>query len=247
MDGIHDMGGMDGFGKVEPEPDEPVFHDAWEGRVAALQRAMAYAGAWQIDHARYAQERLAPLTYLAASYYQKWQLAMETNVLERGLAGAAELAAGHAQSPGKTLKRKLAPAEVPEKLTRGSFFRPPRAPARFAHGDRVRTRNIHPATHTRLPRYARDKLGTVERCHGCHAFPDFGRARSGRQSAMALHRGVRGPRLVGRRCRPLAHGIDRRLRALSGAGVVSSPGFVPATSLRKAVRPFSGWPDQVRP
>ncbi len=172
MDGIHDMGGMDGFGKVEPEPDEPVFHDAWEGRVAALQRAMAYAGAWQIDHARYAQERLPPLTYLAASYYQKWQLAMETNVLERGLAGAQELAAGHAQSPGKTLKRKLAPAEVPEKLTRGSFFRPPPAPARFAPGDRVRTRNIHPATHTRLPRYARDKLGRVERCHGCHTFPD---------------------------------------------------------------------------
>lgn len=172
MDGIHDMGGMDGFGKVEPEPDEPVFHDAWEGRIMALQRAMVYAGAWQIDHARYAQERLPPLTYLAASYYQKWELAMETNVLERGLASAAELAAGHAQSPGKALKRKLAPAEITEKLTRGSFFRPPQAPARFKPGDRVRTKNIHPTTHTRLPRYARDKLGTVERCQGCHTFPD---------------------------------------------------------------------------
>ncbi len=59
MDGIHDMGGMDGFGKVEAEQNEPPFHEAWEGRVMALQRAMGYAGAWQIDHARYAQERIA--------------------------------------------------------------------------------------------------------------------------------------------------------------------------------------------
>jgi hypothetical protein len=76
MDGIHDMGGMDGFGKVEAEPNEPPFHEKWEGRVMAMQRAMGYAGAWHIDHARYAQERIAPKTYLAASYYQKWAMAM---------------------------------------------------------------------------------------------------------------------------------------------------------------------------
>ena len=172
MDGIHDMGGMDGFGKVEAEPNEPPFHEAWEGRVMALQRAMTYAGAWRIDHARYAQERIPPLTYLAASYYQKWALAMLTNVQERGLASTEELAAGHALTPGATLKRKFAAAAVPSDLTRGSFFRPPQGPARFAPGDRVRTKNIHPTAHTRLPRYARDKIGVVERCHGCHAYPD---------------------------------------------------------------------------
>ena len=172
MDGIHDMGGMDGFGKVEPEPNEPPFHEAWEGRVMALQRAMTYAGAWRIDHARYAQERIPPLTYLAASYYQKWALAMLTNVQERGLASAEELAAGHALTPGKTLKRKFAASAVPTDLTRGSFFRPPQRTARFTPGDRVRSKNIHPTAHTRLPRYARDKLGVVERCQGCHAFPD---------------------------------------------------------------------------
>jgi nitrile hydratase beta subunit len=172
MDGIHDMGGMDGFGKVEPEPNEPPFHAPWEGRVMALQRAMSYAGAWLIDHARYAQERLPPLTYLSASYYQKWALAMEMNVLERGLAGPQELNAGHALTPGKPLQRKLAPAAIPEKLTRGSFFRPQQGPARFKPGDRVRTKNMHPLTHTRLPRYARDKVGAVERCNGCHIFPD---------------------------------------------------------------------------
>jgi nitrile hydratase len=171
MDGIHDMGGMDGFGKVEVEQNEPPFHETWEGRVMAMSRAMGYAGAWHIDHSRYAQERIPPHIYLAASYYQKWALAMETNVVERGLAGKDELEAGHALRPGKALPRKLT-ADAATKLTRGSFYRRPQAPALFKPGDRVRTKNIHPATHTRLPRYARDKVGTVERCHGCHMYPD---------------------------------------------------------------------------
>ena len=84
MNGVHDMGGMDGFGKVEVEENEPPFHQTWEGRVLAMQRAMGYAGAWHIDDARYAQETLPPQTYLAVSYYQRWALAMEKNLLSRG-------------------------------------------------------------------------------------------------------------------------------------------------------------------
>lgn len=171
MDGVHDMGGMDGFGKVEPEKDEPVFHAPWEGRVLAMQRAMGYAGAWHIDHARFAQERLPPLTYLGVSYYQRWALAMEKNLTERGFATAAELEAGHAQGPGKALPRKLT-LDLVAGLSRSSFYRQQQGSQRFQPGDRVRTKNIHPATHTRLPRYARGKLGTVERCHGCHMYPD---------------------------------------------------------------------------
>jgi nitrile hydratase len=172
MDGIHDMGGMDGFGPVEPEPDEPVFHAPWEGRVMAMQRAMGFAGAWHIDHARFAQERLPPQVYLSASYYQRWALAMEKNLVERGLADGDELAAGHALRAGKPLPRKLAPDVVRHGMTRGSFFRQQQAPARFRPGDSVRTKVFSPPSHTRLPRYARGKLGTVERCHGCHMFPD---------------------------------------------------------------------------
>jgi nitrile hydratase subunit beta len=173
MDGIHDMGGMDGFGKVEPEPNEPVFHAPWEGRVLAMQRAMGFGGgAWRIDHSRYAQERLPPQVYLTASYYQRWALAMEMNVVERGYATPEELKAGHALRPGKTLPRKLTPDVVERGLTRGSFFRQQQGPARFKIGDRVRAKNIHPATHTRLPRYVRGHPGVVELCHGCHMFPD---------------------------------------------------------------------------
>ena len=172
MDGVHDMGGMDGFGEVEPEANEPVFHAPWEGRVLAMQRAMGYAGAWQIDASRSAQERLPPALYLTATYYQRWALAMEKNVVERGFAGRDELDAGRALTPGKPLKRKLTADVVRQGMTRGSFYRQAQAPARFKPGDRVRTRNIHPATHTRLPRYARGRLGVVELVHGCHAFPD---------------------------------------------------------------------------
>jgi nitrile hydratase beta subunit len=172
MNGVHDMGGMDGFGKVEVEQNEPPFHEKWEGRVLAMQRAMGYAGAWHIDDGRYAQETLPPRAYLSASYYWRWALGMEKNLLERGLVTKEELAAGHALAPGKKLPRKLTKDVVEAGMTRMSFFRQQQAPARFKPGDRVRTKNINPLGHTRLPRYARDKVGTVELIHGCHAYPD---------------------------------------------------------------------------
>jgi len=172
MDGIHDMGGMHGFGKVEPEEDEPVFHAAWEGRCLALNRAMGAIGAWTIDEGRAGIEQLPPDVYLASSYYRKWALRLENMVVARGLAGADELAAGHALRDGKPLARKLTAADVPQTLSRGSFGRPAPTPARFAVGDRVRAKNMHPATHTRLPRYARGHVGVVEAIRGCHVFPD---------------------------------------------------------------------------
>jgi nitrile hydratase len=172
MNGVHDMGGMQGFGPVEPEPNEPVFHAAWEGRVLAISRALSYTRAWNIDMSRAAIENLPPALYLSLPYYAKWELRNEHLLIERGLVGADELEAGHALRPGKPLARKLTPAEVPSALTRNSFARAPSGPARFKAGERVRTRNINPATHTRLPRYARDKRGTIECVRGCHVFPD---------------------------------------------------------------------------
>lgn len=172
MDGIHDMGGMHGFGKVKPEPDEPVFHAPWEGRTLALNRALGYTGIWTIDQTRYGIERLPPDVYLNSSYYKKWAVRLENLLVEKGLIGADELEAGHALRTGKPLKRTLSAADVPNTLSRGSFTRPAQGPARFKPGDRVRTKNIHPETHTRLPRYARDRVGAIEAIRGCHVFPD---------------------------------------------------------------------------
>lgn len=173
MDGLHDIGGMDGFGKVEPEPDEPVFHERWEGRVLAMSRAMGGAGIWNIDMGRYGIELLPPEIYLTSSYYKKWFLRLENLLVERGLVDADEIAAGRALHPGKTLKRgPFTLADVEPALRRGAYGRPERAAARFSPGDRVRARNIHPRTHTRLPLYVRGHVGMVERLHGVHVFPD---------------------------------------------------------------------------
>jgi nitrile hydratase subunit beta len=173
MNGVHDMGGMDGFGKVEPEPNEPVFHAPWEGRVMAMNRAMGATGVWNIDMGRFSREMLPPHVYLASTYYQKWFLGLQQMLLERGLIDADEVGSGHALRPGKPLKRgAFRVADVARVMTRGSFRRPAPAAARFKPGDRVRAKNIHPRTHTRLPRYVRGHVGVVERDHGCHVFPD---------------------------------------------------------------------------
>jgi nitrile hydratase subunit beta len=172
MNGVHDMGGMHGFGPVEPEPDEPVFHAAWEGRAFALNRAMSFTGLWNIDMSRDSRERLPPHVYLASSYYQTWTLGLQQLLVERGLVEPDELTAGRALRPGKKLPRKLTAAELDNALARGSFERRAAAPAKFKAGERVRARNMNPPTHTRLPRYARGRIGVVEQVRGCHVYPD---------------------------------------------------------------------------
>ena len=172
MNGIHDMGGMHGFGKVEPEQNEPVFHADWEGRALAMNRLMSFAKIWETGETRAAIENLPPEVYLSSTYYRKWTLMLEQLVLKYGLVDPDEFAARRALRPGKRLPRKLAAADIAKALTRGSYARPVSAPARFAAGDRVCTRNMNPATHTRLPRYARGKLGVIEAVRGCHVFAD---------------------------------------------------------------------------
>ncbi len=172
MNGIHDMGGMDGFGPVDPVEAAAVFHAKWEGGVMANSRVMGAIGAWNIDQGRYGIEVLPPHLYLT-SYYRRWLERFERAMVTYGYADADEIAAGHALRPGKTPPRgKFTLADVDRTGHRGSYARPETAPARFAVGDRVLARNMHPRTHTRLPRYVRGHVGVVERLHGCQVFPD---------------------------------------------------------------------------
>lgn len=173
MNGVHDMGGMDGFGKVEPEANEPAFHHEWEGRVMAMVRAIGANGGLNIDSQRFARESLPPAVYLTSSYYQKWLLALQNQMIERKMVGSDEIEAGHSlrQSP-PLVRGPFTLGEVQRCATRGNFAREPQGPAIFKTGDRVRTKNINPVTHTRLPRYARGHTGIVERINGCHVFPD---------------------------------------------------------------------------
>lgn len=174
MNGVHDLGGMDGFGKVVPEPEmKPPFKEQWEGRVLAMSRALGASHAWNIDVGRFGIERLPPHVYLAATYYQKWQLRNEKLAVERGLVTAEELRNGHAEGPGRPLPRPaLKPDAIAQTLVRNSYHRDATAPAKFKPGDRVRTKNMHPKLHTRLPRFTRGHVGVVERIQGCHVYPD---------------------------------------------------------------------------
>jgi nitrile hydratase subunit beta len=173
MDGIHDMGGMDGFGQVEAEPDEPVFHESWEGRVLAMNRAIGALGTWNIDMGRFGIEMLAPSVYLTSSYYERWFLRLEQMLVQHGVIEADEVARGQALRSSKTANaRTFSRADVEPALRRGAFGRPATGAARFKIGDCVRTKNIHPSTHTRLPRYVRGHVGVIERVHGAHVFPD---------------------------------------------------------------------------
>jgi nitrile hydratase beta subunit len=173
MEGGQDMGGVPWSGPVQPEPNEPAFHAEWERRAFALTLAMGRPGGWNIDMSRFARENRPADEYLGMSYYQIWLAGLERLMLERGLIAPDEIEAGKPLHPAKPVTKILTPDDVAAVLHRGGpTEREPTSPARFAVGDRVRTRMIHPPTHTRLPRYVRGHVGTVEMLHGVHVFPD---------------------------------------------------------------------------
>lgn len=173
MNGAQDLGGFQNFGPVAPEENEPPFHESWERRAFALTLAMGATGAWNIDQSRSARESLPPVQYLASPYYGIWLAALERLLAERDLVTPEEAATGRPLHPPKPLPRVLSADQVGPALSRGtSAERAPTAPARFRLGHRVRTRNFNPPFHTRLPRYARLRRGTIAKVHGVHVFAD---------------------------------------------------------------------------
>jgi nitrile hydratase len=171
MNGIHDMGGMHGMGPIEHEKNEPVFHEPWEGRVYALTRAV---GAWRKGGgSRYELERLPPADYLRMSYYEKWFARLVNQVVNTGLVTKTEMETGKPDPGSSKATPPLTGATVPSMVARGApARRDVPAVARFKVGQSVRGRNIHPTTHTRLPRYARGKRGSIARDYGVFVFPD---------------------------------------------------------------------------
>jgi nitrile hydratase subunit beta len=177
MDGIHDLGGKEGFGAVEPEVDEPVFHARWEARVFGMTLTGAGGAARNVDHFRHAIERIEPVAYLTHGYYGRWLGGLEIRIVEAGVLDtdaitqrAFELGA----SPNDLIAAR--PAVRPDRVD----YRPAgegnsRAvvrKARFEPGARVRTRVHSVPGHTRLPAYARGRVGVVTACHGGWVYPD---------------------------------------------------------------------------
>jgi nitrile hydratase len=179
MNGPHDMGGFQAFGPINSEKDEPVFHAGWERRAFATVLAVGGLGFWNIDKARHARERIAPLAYWSSTYYEIWLAGMQRLLQEHGLVTAEELASGTMKEPPKEV-RPLSADAIPAILARGGpATRPLQREARFKPGDKIRTRNISPSGHTRLPRYARGRAGEIAAVHGTHVFPDSSAAGRG--------------------------------------------------------------------
>ncbi len=180
MDSIHDMGGMHGFGAIEREADEPVFHEDWERRVFAMNNALGAIGYRTLDESRHSRERLDPALYLACNYYQRWLEGNLLLLLEKGLITAAELDGTAPPSPPSaelSARLGLRPALPADKVAAvlrggGSARVDEDVAAKFKTGERVRARNIHPRGHTRIPRYVRGHVGVVDRDHGVFIFPD---------------------------------------------------------------------------
>jgi nitrile hydratase len=182
MNGVHDMGGMHGFGPIEREADEPVFHYRWEARTFALRQACGALGKWNIDMSRHANERMPPEEYLPATYYERWLSGLQRLLVEKGLVTPTELASGRSERPAPAGVVAFPPAKVEAAVRAGRNYRVDVAvPAGFAAGAKVLARNINPTGATRLPRYARGKRGVIERDYGVFVFPDANAAGLGQK------------------------------------------------------------------
>jgi len=179
VNGIHDMGGMHGFGPVEVEKGEPVFHARWEARVFGMSLLAALRLGGTLDERRHGLERLDPVTYLRNGYYGRWLARLEEDLQERGVLRPGELAA---RLEGRTMRSGSPPSlPVPAREAKHPFLRPiDRAPA-FAVGDRVRTRNHQPPGHTRLASYTRTRRCVVARVYPACVFPDTNAHGAGEQ------------------------------------------------------------------
>jgi nitrile hydratase len=173
MNGAHDMGGMHGMGPIQCEENEPVFHERWEARVFALNRAMFAWRKWNIDASRHQIELIPAADYLRMSYYEKWLTRLTELLVTSGLVTREEVDSGK-PAPGSAQAAPALTVAMAQRLVKPNFSptRESLTAARYEVGQRVRARNIHPSGHTRLPRYARGKIGEIARDHGVHVFPD---------------------------------------------------------------------------
>jgi nitrile hydratase beta subunit len=172
MNGVHDMGGLQNMGPVEYEKEEPVFHAVWEGRIYGINRSLRALGKWNLDAWRYQIELLPPADYLRMKYYERWLRINEQLLVKHGLVTPEELATGSAEPGSATAIPALTAAVAAQGLGYGIPASQDLAEPQFKIGERVRARNMNPIGHTRLPRYARGKVGAIVRDHGVYAYPD---------------------------------------------------------------------------
>ena len=174
MNGVHDMGGMHGFGAIPNIDDIEPFHHDWERRIFGINFASGGLGLWNIDMVRSEMEATPPDEYLHGdNYFRRFVLRLERLMLKHGLATSDEIKSGKAFYTPRPGMVALLPEKIPALVSKGSSsMRPATSEPRFKNGDHVRARVINPKTHTRLPRYVRGHCGVITINHGVHVFPD---------------------------------------------------------------------------
>ncbi|ASJ71035.1 nitrile hydratase subunit beta [Granulosicoccus antarcticus] len=179
MNGVHDMGGLQGFGPLAAESETQTLHDDhlfdhdWERDVLTMTLAMGATGTWNLDESRSVRESLPPAQYLSIGYYRVWLQSLERLLLNHQLITAAEQASGKSMTKAAPVKRVLLAKDVSTVLRKGApVNRAVDSLPAFALGEQVRVRNLHSSTHTRLPAYIRNHTGIVHKIHGAHIYPD---------------------------------------------------------------------------
>ena len=173
MDGIHDLGGRHGFGKIDVNEKEVQFHEPYEGRVRSIVNAMTQAPDWSIDWFRHCRELISPTDYLTRPYFDQWVQTYAAMLVNSELATVDELATGKSVSAvdgfPPPLNAEQARATV---LKARRFDAEVSAKPCYRSGDKVQTITKVTNGHTRLPGYARGHTGIVIAHHGAHIYPD---------------------------------------------------------------------------
>jgi nitrile hydratase len=176
MDGVHDMGGMHGFGPVTWPGADAAYHERWEPRVFAIHMLVEFERLGAGPGGRAVREGMEPADYLAASYYERWLYSAEQRLLRKGTIAPGDVEAmAERLRDGPAVPEHRDPAmseRIVGQLRTPQPMRPPPNDARFAAGQSVRVKRMHPPGHTRCPRYVRGAVGVVQSVRGADRLPD---------------------------------------------------------------------------
>jgi nitrile hydratase beta subunit len=173
MDGVHDMGGMHGFGRVDISPDEPLSKTSWRSRMFGIELSYTQPGGFNLDWMRHVMECMPPAAYLSSEYFDRWYWRDAGVLANAGWVSIDELTTGKAAGRPADAGDPLPPEMVPAVLDKGvTSRRPATGTPALQPGDRVRAKFHAPLGATRLPRYLRGHVGVVEACRGWHVLPD---------------------------------------------------------------------------
>ena len=174
MDSIHDVGGRQGFGPIEVTQSDPAFAEEWEGRAFGITKSMTSASDYNTDKFRFTREQLPPLEYLTAPYFMHWYRASVSMLVGSGLVAAPELGTGKSENSrpeGVSPPRDAATMRQAVNSSMrydGDYDGQPK----FTVADCVKTSSVSRQGHTRLPQYARGRIGKIVNYHGAHVVPD---------------------------------------------------------------------------